>query len=177
MACNECDDYNTNEENCAQDCGCEFEVDSACVRFTKKDLECLNLPKGTHLEDIIDAIDSVICGVQNGDDGLSAYQVAVINGFAGTEAEWLDSLVGPAGSDCSCDEVVLYTELSQIDDQAGAGLIGSWSDITDISTSSSAIASGLQYTVPVGGSGNYEVNFQGTMAFNIGSPPSSPTRS
>ena len=29
--------------------------------------------------------------------GLSAYQIAVKNGFVGTEQEWLDSLVGPQG--------------------------------------------------------------------------------
>jgi hypothetical protein len=34
-----------------------------------------------------------------GDQGLSAYEVAVANGFVGTEAEWLDSLVGDAGAD------------------------------------------------------------------------------
>jgi len=34
-----------------------------------------------------------------GADGLSAYEVAVENGFVGTEQEWLDSLVGPAGAD------------------------------------------------------------------------------
>lgn len=35
----------------------------------------------------------------NGDaglDGLSAYQIAVNNGFIGTEQEWLDSLTGVA---------------------------------------------------------------------------------
>lgn len=32
-----------------------------------------------------------------GSDGLSAYQVAVNNGFDGTESQWLDSLVGPQG--------------------------------------------------------------------------------
>ena len=32
-----------------------------------------------------------------GADGLSAYEVAVKNGFEGTEADWLESLVGPAG--------------------------------------------------------------------------------
>ena len=31
--------------------------------------------------------------------GQSAYEVAVNNGFAGTEQEWLDSLVGPPGAD------------------------------------------------------------------------------
>jgi hypothetical protein len=33
----------------------------------------------------------------NGVNGISAYQVAVTNGFIGTESEWLDSLVGPQG--------------------------------------------------------------------------------
>jgi len=30
----------------------------------------------------------------NGTDGASAYEIALANGFSGTEAEWLDSLVG-----------------------------------------------------------------------------------
>lgn len=34
---------------------------------------------------------------QDGADGLSAYQIAVNNGFVGTEAQWLASLEGPAG--------------------------------------------------------------------------------
>lgn len=32
-----------------------------------------------------------------GDDGLSAYQVALANGFVGTESQWLASLQGPQG--------------------------------------------------------------------------------
>lgn len=36
---------------------------------------------------------------EDGEDGLSAYEVAVANGFVGTEAQWLASLVGPAGAD------------------------------------------------------------------------------
>lgn len=32
-----------------------------------------------------------------GDDGLSAYQIAVINGYQGSQTEWLTSLVGPQG--------------------------------------------------------------------------------
>lgn len=34
---------------------------------------------------------------QQGEQGLSAYQVAVQNGFLGTEDEWLESLRGPKG--------------------------------------------------------------------------------
>jgi hypothetical protein len=33
-----------------------------------------------------------------GQDGVSAYEVAVANGFIGTEQDWLDSLVGPQGA-------------------------------------------------------------------------------
>ncbi len=32
-----------------------------------------------------------------GVNGLSAYQVAIANGFIGSEQDWLDSLVGPTG--------------------------------------------------------------------------------
>lgn len=32
-----------------------------------------------------------------GQDGASAYEVAVTNGFEGDEQAWLDSLVGPKG--------------------------------------------------------------------------------
>ena len=33
-------------------------------------------------------------GAIKGNDGLSAYQIAVQNGFVGTEKEWLESLKG-----------------------------------------------------------------------------------
>ena len=33
----------------------------------------------------------------HGEDGASAYEIAVENGFRGSEAEWLASLVGPRG--------------------------------------------------------------------------------
>jgi len=38
---------------------------------------------------------------EDGKDGLSAYEIAVENGFVGNEAEWLASLVGPPGADGS----------------------------------------------------------------------------
>ena len=34
----------------------------------------------------------------DGDDGSSAYQIAVLNGFVGTQAQWLASLVGATGA-------------------------------------------------------------------------------
>lgn len=38
-------------------------------------------------------------GGSSGKDGLSAYEVAVANGFSGTEEEWLESLKGKNGLD------------------------------------------------------------------------------
>lgn len=38
-------------------------------------------------------------GTGGGADGLSAYQIAVRNGYTGNEASWLTSLRGPAGTD------------------------------------------------------------------------------
>ena len=37
-----------------------------------------------------------LTGLQ-GAEGLSAYEIAVVNGFVGTEAEWLTGLIGPQG--------------------------------------------------------------------------------
>lgn len=38
-------------------------------------------------------------GASTGADGDSAYEIAVANGFVGSESEWLTSLHGPAGAD------------------------------------------------------------------------------
>lgn len=43
----------------------------------------------------------VIPATKLGEPGKSAYQVAVENGFSGSEEEWLDSLVGPEGPEGS----------------------------------------------------------------------------
>ena len=45
---------------------------------------------------VFDVIEIGIQGPQGteGSDGLSAYQIALLNGFIGTEAEWIASLNG-----------------------------------------------------------------------------------
>jgi len=50
------------------------------------------------------------CSGDDGDDGISiegksAYEIAVDNGFVGTEQEWLDSLTGTPGTDAPAAEV------------------------------------------------------------------------
>lgn len=44
-----------------------------------------------------------------GDAGLSAYQVAVQNGYKGTEAQWITSLKGPAGTNATTTAVATQT--------------------------------------------------------------------
>jgi hypothetical protein len=45
------------------------------------------------------AIAALGTGGAPGEDGASAYEIAVANGFVGNQAAWLASLVGPAGAD------------------------------------------------------------------------------
>ena len=54
--------------------------------FTAEQLEALKGPKG-----------------DKGEDGLSAFNIAQLNGFQGTEVEWLKSLKGEKGKDASAD--------------------------------------------------------------------------
>ena len=65
------------------------------------------VPEGAGSLDITDIISVDICGIDYvpvpgaegpaGPEGPSAYEVAVANGFVGTEAQWLASLEGPQG--------------------------------------------------------------------------------
>jgi hypothetical protein len=57
------------------------------------DTEVIQGEKGEAGQDGIDGLNG-----QNGIDGLSAYEIAVLNGFVGTEEEWLASLHGQAGN-------------------------------------------------------------------------------
>ena len=62
-----------------------------------------------------------------GEDGLSAYEVAVDNGFEGSETEWLESLRGQDGTDGTdgqdgidgTDGVVVLMELMGLDGTDG----------------------------------------------------------
>lgn len=161
MACKDCKDPCKKEE-CVEcnDCGCERFYDAACVRYNKKDLPCIGKPKGTDLEQIIEALDEKACNITDGVDGLSAYEVAVSDGYVGTEAEWLESL---NGDDCPCEEVVLYREDELIEDIALTGAVGAWTTLSDLTTAFPGAVSNYSYTVPAGKDGKYEVNFQSTL--------------
>lgn len=53
-----------------------------------------------NLTEKLNAIDTSIANIQlqGGEDGASAYEIAVANGFEGTEIQWLASLVGATGA-------------------------------------------------------------------------------
>ena len=52
-------------------------------------------------------------GSLQGKDGKSAYQIALDNGFVGTETEWLESLKGERGTDGQ-DYVLTDTDKTEI---------------------------------------------------------------
>lgn len=63
---------------------------------------------------------------QKGDDGLSAYEVAVENGFVGTESDWLESLKGADGTSVTIlGSLANEGELPAIGNPGDAYLIGS----------------------------------------------------
>lgn len=51
----------------------------------------------TKTEDVKEIVSQAVSQIPSGENGLSAYEIAVIYGFTGTEEEWLDSLIGEAG--------------------------------------------------------------------------------
>ena len=78
--CGNCNECNPCDKSCKkQDCGCKFEVDAACVRYTKKNLSCIGRPKGTTLEDIIDNLEEKICNTGPGGE-CECQEVNVVAG-------------------------------------------------------------------------------------------------
>lgn len=101
--CQSCcnNDCGNCQDPCAQNpCGCPFEVSTACVRIDVAALSCLNIEKGHTLEDALQSINSIICDLSTAEDGIdgdSAYQIWLNLGNAGTEQDFIDSLIGATG--------------------------------------------------------------------------------
>jgi len=87
---------------------------------------------------------------EDGDDGLSAYQLAVQAGFVGTEADWLAALVGEQG--LSAYQVALNNGFVGSESDWLQSLMGSDANVTNtnvnsaISTNSSATRTALGLT-------------------------------
>lgn len=62
-----------------------------------------------------------------GSDGKSAYEIAVANGFVGTESEWLESLKGAPGDDyvlTEADKTEIAQAAADLVDSSLLGIIG-----------------------------------------------------
>lgn len=53
----------------------------------------------TKVEAVEEIVSQAVAQIPSGENGLSAYEIAVIYGFAGTEEKWLESLKGRNGED------------------------------------------------------------------------------
>ena len=62
------------------------------------------------------------CSMFKEDTAVTAYEIAVKNGFVGTEEEWLESLRGPNGANASTVYKSLYEEAKE------NGFVGSFDD-------------------------------------------------
>lgn len=72
-----CNDCCTNTDPCVtQPCGCEVELDAACIRYTGETLSCSNIEKGSTLETALQNIEEKICG-------FSGTYIEVTNEVAG----------------------------------------------------------------------------------------------
>ena len=93
--------------------------------FTGSLAEWLNSLKGADGKDGVDGKDGAdgLNGKDgtdgkdgaDGKDGLSAYEIALNNGFVGTESEWLDSLKGKDGIDGISPEVSGFATTEYVD--------------------------------------------------------------
>ena len=60
---------------------------------------------------------------KDGENGLSAYEIALKNGFVGTESEWLDSLKGKDGIDGISPEVSGFATTEYVDERLSEILV------------------------------------------------------
>ncbi len=90
------------------------------------------LSEYTKTEDVKEIVSQAVSQIPSGENGLSAYEIAVVYGFSGTEEEWLDSLKGKdaegdylpltGGTLKSTDFYPLTLQQSK-EDSAGCGLL------------------------------------------------------
>jgi len=76
-----CTDCCNNTCSCSvQPCGCEVELDAACIRYTGEDLSCAGITKGDTVETALQAIGEKLCN-------FSGSYVTVLDEAAGVNCE------------------------------------------------------------------------------------------
>lgn len=134
---------NNNNSNCGstsncntcsqQSCGCKFEVDAACVRYTGNALSCIEVNPGETVEQFLKKLNDKFCDIypaQDGVDGTSAYQLWLDLGNSGTEQDFINDLKGNnlIVSEHPSDLKSTGTALQPIGLSTGYEL-GSWKDL------------------------------------------------
>lgn len=121
--------------------------------FTAEQLEALKGPKG-----------------DKGEDGLSAFNIAQLNGFQGTYVEWLKSLKGEKGKDASADNAHqlllqgnVWCESASVDDVLTAmiGNIGKPFPRADIKPLTFTQPTKGQTELSLQGEDHYKVSLEG----------------
>ena len=97
-------------------------------------------------QDKIDEIGEIDPEALKGDPGKSAYEIAVENGFDGTESEWLASLEGPSGDDGRSATITV-----------GEVTTGEAVTVTNSGTDTDAV---FDFTFPEFSSGNAESKYE-----------------
>ena len=99
-------------------------------------------------EDLEEIINQAVSQIPSGENGLSAYEIAVVYGFTGTEEEWLLSLkgekgeAGEAGIDGTAPEIRIGTVTT--------GEPGSQAAVEDVGADGEIV---LNFTIPKGEKG------------------------
>jgi hypothetical protein len=185
MACTTCKDP-CGEEICVEcdDCACDNIISTECIIHKKGDLPCVGNIQGDKLEDILENIDAKLCSVTSGADGLSAYEVAVSQGYSGTVSEWLTSLEGTDGSSAyeiavsngfvgseaewlasleGVDGITVSNQVFYQELDSYTFVNNNWSNLRVLPTTGFEVVTGFSHTVAEGGT--YEVLFQSTSSF------------
>ena len=122
-----------------------------------------------------------------GDTGLSAYQVAVANGFAGTQAEWLASLKGEKGEkgDQGPPGIPSLRRIQRITNTDSGSIVCDWNAYDEIRvtlttntlvTMTGALdGQGCVLLLKQGGVGGHSVSFGSNVRFNRLIPIYNPT--
>ena len=79
-----------------------------------------------------------------GAQGLSAYQVALANGFVGTESAWLTSLIGPPGSGAAIEYETLPISTMTIVDTINFSTFNSAEYLMHFKNADSSLTKGIK---------------------------------
>ena len=113
-SCDACCNNNCNSccDPCAENvCGCDFEMSAGCIRI-ERDFECIGTHEGQTVEQAFEQINSKLCELSPGIDGVdgdSAYEIWINLGNTGTEQDFIDSLNGEDGTDGTGLDHVSFT--------------------------------------------------------------------